>query len=81
MSADKSRTDIWEGISCLDFSKVPKPKPLIENFLMEGTTQLCYGKFGTRKNHDTSSGGLVCFSGKAILGNENGTARGPVSRL
>jgi AAA domain len=43
------KTDSWEGISWWDFAKVKKPPPLIENFLMEGTTQLCYGKFGTRK--------------------------------
>jgi hypothetical protein len=41
--------DVWEGISWLDFAKIKKPRPLIENFLMEGTTQLCYGKFGARK--------------------------------
>jgi AAA domain-containing protein len=40
---------LWKGISWLDFSKIKNPRPLIDNFLMEGTTQLCYGKFGTRK--------------------------------
>jgi hypothetical protein len=49
MSTGQSKTDVWKGIPWLDFSKVKNPKPLIENFLMEGTTQLCYGKFGTRK--------------------------------
>ena len=49
MTARKSRTEVWEGISWLDISKIKDPEPLIENFLMKGTTQLCYGKFGARK--------------------------------
>jgi hypothetical protein len=40
---------VLQGIPRLDLSKVKKNKPLIEDFLMEGTTQLGYGKFGTRK--------------------------------
>ncbi len=37
------------GIPRLDLSEVKDSRPLIDDFVMEGTTQVGYGKFGTRK--------------------------------
>jgi len=40
---------VLENIPRLDLSKVKDSHPLIDNFVVEGCTQVGYGKFGTRK--------------------------------
>jgi hypothetical protein len=40
---------VMNGIPRLDLAKVKEPRALIDNFIIEGCTQLGYGKFGTRK--------------------------------
>ena len=59
---------VWKGVPCLDFSKVKDHHSLIENFLMEGTTQMCYGKFGTRKTTLHLLAGWCVSQGKPFLG-------------
>ena len=59
---------VWKGIPCLDFSKIKNHHPLIENFLLEGTTQVCYGKFGTRKTTLHLKAGWCVSQGKPFLG-------------
>jgi hypothetical protein len=59
---------VLKGIPRLDLSKVKKNKPLIEDFLMEATTQLCYGKFGTRKTTIHLLAGWSVSQGIPFLG-------------
>lgn len=59
---------VWKGVPCLDFAKVKDHHPLIENFLMEGTTQMCYGKFGTRKTTLHLLAGWCVSQGQPFLG-------------
>jgi hypothetical protein len=40
---------VLENIPRLDLSKVKDSHPLIDNFVVDGCTQVGYGKFGTRK--------------------------------
>jgi hypothetical protein len=61
---------VWKSIPWLDFSKIKDHHPLIENFLMEGTTQMCYGKFGTRKTTLHLLAGWSVSQGKPFLGME-----------
>jgi RecA-family ATPase len=59
---------VLAGIPKLDLSKVKTNKPLIEDFLMEGTTQLCYGKAGTRKTTIHLLAGWAVSQGIPFLG-------------
>lgn len=67
----RSKSDwkkVWKGVPWLDFTKINNHHPLIENFLMEGTTQLCYGKFGTRKTTLHLLAGWCVSQGQPFLG-------------
>jgi hypothetical protein len=67
----RSKSDwkkVWKGIPWLDFSKIKNHHPLIESFLMEGTTQMCYGKFGTRKTTLHLLAAWCVSQGKPFLG-------------
>ncbi len=64
----RSKDGFWKDIPCLDFTKVKQPRPLIENFVMKGTTQICYGKFGTRKTTLHLLAGWCVAQGIPFLG-------------
>jgi hypothetical protein len=48
-STDLDFKKVWKEIPRLDLSKVKSPSWLIDFFLAEGSIQLVYGSFGTRK--------------------------------
>jgi RecA-family ATPase len=59
---------VLENIPRLDLSKVKDSHPLIDNFVMEGCTQVGYGKFGTRKTSIHLLAGFAVSRGIPFLG-------------
>jgi hypothetical protein len=68
MQTRYSLTHALKGIPRFDPATVKKNRMLIEDFLIEGTTQVCCGKFGSRKTSIHLLAGWCVSQGKPFLG-------------
>jgi RecA-family ATPase len=64
----RSHDDIWKDIPRLDLSKIKNSRWVIDFFLAEGSIQLIYGSFGTRKTTAMLSAAWAVSQGKSSLG-------------
>lgn len=64
----KQQHYVWKGIPRLDLSKIKDSKFLIDQFLVESTIQLAYGKFGTRKTTLMLLAGWSVSQGRPYFG-------------
>jgi RecA-family ATPase len=66
--SERAAQKVWRGIPRLDLSKIRKSRWLIDMFLAEGSIQLVYGSYGTRKTTAMLLGGWSVALREDFLG-------------